>query len=127
MYAIKDATEREDLEWILMEDNDPSHRHKGPKPGTKSLAQITREEVGIHLLVHPAVSPDLNPIEGCWCILKERIKKREWHTLDELKELLQEEWSKITMKKIRERIAKMPKRYKTIKKSGGLPYKGDKW
>lgn len=125
--AIQNASAREDLPWILQEDNDQSHGHRPPVGQTVSLAQKTREEAGIRTFIHPPQSPDLNPIEGCWCILKERMRKRKWDNLDELKQVLQDEWSKITMKEVRARIAEMPWRCKQVAKSGGKPIKSNLW
>lgn len=50
--------------------------HKSPK--TKSLI----ESVGCHLLFQPAYSPDLNPTEEQWAILKARYKKLKLNGLD---------------------------------------------
>ena len=89
--AIKSAEAQHGLPFILQEDNDQSHGHRPPQRQAKSLAQTIRDETGIRLFTHPPQSPDLNPIEGCWYILKERMRKRQWDTLDQLKEVLQEE------------------------------------
>jgi hypothetical protein len=66
--------------WILQEDNDGSHGHR--KYG---LASELRDANWVPVLKHPAQSPDLSPIEGCWNILKQRVRKREWKDLEELK------------------------------------------
>ena len=70
--------------WILQEDGDPSHGHR-----TEGLAQRLKSVNWIVTLDHPPQSPDLNPIEALWAILKRRLRKRMWHTLDEFKELVQ--------------------------------------
>ena len=60
-----------------MEDGDPSHGHRSTdnKPANK------RREFLIQLHSHPAQSPDLNPIEGVWLLLQERLKQRKGHAL----------------------------------------------
>jgi hypothetical protein len=107
---------------MLQEDNDPSH-------GTKKtgLAIFLKEANWIDSFVHPPQSPDLNPVEGIWNLLKQRACRRRWHSLDELKEILQDEWSKITMEEVRARIAEMPQRCQDLIKSGGGPIKSSLW
>jgi hypothetical protein len=46
-----------------------------------------------------------------------------WKNLEELKEVLQDEWSKITMQEVRTRISEMPQRCQDLIKSGGGPIK----
>ena len=87
--AIQEARERDPRnanKWLLQEDGDPSHGMR--KHG---LAQKLRDEYSIKNLSHPPQSPDLNPIEACWNILKQRVWRRKWDTLEELKGILQEE------------------------------------
>ena len=42
-------------------------------------------------LKHPAQSPDSDPIEGIWNIIKQRLRHRIFYSEVEVKELLQEE------------------------------------
>ena len=46
----------------------------------------------------PAQSPDLNPIEHIWALMKLRISKRRHRitSAEELATIMQEEWDKIT-------------------------------
>jgi hypothetical protein len=107
---------------LLQEDNDPSH-------GTRKqgLAQRLKQDHGIKNLFHPAQSPDLNPMEACWNILKQRARRRLWHTIEELKEILQDEWSKIAMQEVHTRITTMPERCKLLVETGGKPIKTALW
>jgi transposase len=70
----------------LQEDNNPSH-----SICKKGLAQEYKERHNIQNLVHPAQSPNLNPIKGIWAIIKQRIAHRIFDSEDEIKEALQEE------------------------------------
>jgi hypothetical protein len=76
---------------------------------------------------HPAQSPDLNPIEGIWNIIKQRVRQRVFYTDEEVKQALQEEWDKITLEEIRSRIADMPWRCRRLIKNGGKAIKTAKW
>ena len=120
--AVKSMREIDDKPWLLQEDGDPSHGIK-----KKGLAQEYKEAHNIQNLSHLAQSPDLNPIEGIWAILKQRLRRRIFNSEEEMKEALQEEWSKITIEEIRHRISDMPRRCAALIKSGGGPIRGNKW
>ncbi|KUJ15706.1 uncharacterized protein LY89DRAFT_563087, partial [Mollisia scopiformis] len=87
------------------EDGDPSHSIR-----KRGLAQQLKENNWIVNLKHPAQSPDLNPIEAIWNIIKQRLRHRIFQSEEEIKEALQEEWSKVTMTEVRKRISQMPRR-----------------
>lgn len=109
-------------EWELLEDGDPSHGIRIP-----GLAQELRDQYCIKNHQHPAQSPDLNPIEGVWLILKERVRKRVWRTLEELKEVVQDEWAKIDQSEIRKRIDEMPERCRRLIESNGARLRSNIW
>ena len=108
--------------WLLQEDNDPSHGTR-----KRGLAELYKEENDIFCIVHPPQSPDLNPIEACWNILKQRVRKRVWRSMEELKAILQEEWRRITMDEVRARISEMPDRCNSLVKTGGKSIKSHLW
>lgn len=120
--AVKSMSGIDEKTWLLQEDGDPSHGMR-----KKGLAQEYKEANGIQNLAHPAQSPDLNPIEGIWAIIKQRLRRRIFDSEEEMKEALQEEWDKITMEQIRDRISDMPRRCAALVKSGGGPIRGNKW
>ena len=102
---------------ILQEDNDPSH-------GTRSKWNFAwRCKRNAHLLnkllAHPSNSPDLNPDEGVWNILKQRVRKQEFIGIEELKRTLNREWWRIPQIEIQRRIDEMPERCKRVIATNG--------
>ena len=119
--AVKSMRQIDDKPWLLQEDGDPSHGMR--KAG---LARKYKDRHNIQNLVHPAQSPDLNPIEGIWAIIKQRIRYRYFES-EEMKQGLQEEWDKIATEEIRYRIDDLPRRYAELIRSNGGPVRGNKW
>ncbi|KAF2726413.1 hypothetical protein EJ04DRAFT_453448 [Polyplosphaeria fusca] len=116
---------RQRYNWYLQEDNDPSHGTKIPQ----SLPALYKQEQGLETFWHPPNSPDLNPIEAVWNILKERLKRylHGLETLAEIKQALQEEWKAITIDQVRARIQEMPWRCGELSKTGGERIKSQLW
>lgn len=120
--AVKSMQQIDNKPWLLQEDGDPSHGMR-----KRGLAQEYKEKHHIQNLIHPAQSPDLNPIEGIWAIIKQRLRRKVFDSEEEMKEALQEEWDKITMQEIRDRISDMPRRCAQLIKYSGKPIRGNKW
>jgi hypothetical protein len=62
-----------------------------------------------------------------WNILKQRARRRQWRTVAELKKVLLDEWDKITMKEIRDRISEMPERCSKLIETGEKAIKSALW
>jgi hypothetical protein len=120
--AIKSMRLIDDKPWLLQEDGDLSYGMR--KAG---LAQEYKDANNIQNLVYPAQSPDLNPIEGIWAIIKQRLRRRIFDLEKEMKEALQEEWDRITIEEIRHRIADMSRRCAELMRSNRGPIRGNKW
>lgn len=72
-------------------------------------------------LPHPAQSPDMNPIEHVWYLLKIAINKRPQRprNVEELKKALLEEWDKIDIETINSLIDSMENRVQALKDNKG--------
>lgn len=90
--------------FIFMQDN--------AKPHTANIVTAVFREANIQCLEWPARSPDLNPIEHLWDQLGKKIKHalRPPVTLDELSNMLVQEWEQIPQEKIQNLISSMPRR-----------------
>lgn len=90
--------------WRLVQDNDPKHKSK------KTLEFFNRQ----HFLVldWPSNSPDLNPIENLWNIVKNNVEKRRPQNINELKQMMVEEWNAIPTKILKNLAMSMTTRCK---------------
>jgi len=68
----------------------------------------------VHLIDFPPHSPDLNPIENLWSILKSRIESRLARTIDEVEQILKEEWEAIDTSLLQTLAASMPQRCQSV-------------
>ena len=67
----------------------------------------------------PSNSPDLNPIENVWNIVKNNVEKRMPQNVDELKQFMVEEWEKIPQETIKNLINSMKNRCELILENNG--------
>ena len=93
--------------WI-MEDGAPAHRAGATK--------AWQDERHMPKLVWPPSSPDLNPIENIWHLLKTRLNKRNPHptTMAAVRVAILEEWNGITIDEIRRVVDNMPQRVQAV-------------
>jgi hypothetical protein len=98
---------------LVVEDGAPGH--------TSKLVTRAQENLGIRKLVHPPKSPDLNPIEPLWYLLKNRIADipGSGNTLDNLWEAAQKVWDDITLEDIQKHTGRMKDRVEAVKQAKG--------
>ena len=89
---------------ILQDDNPPVHR--------ASVVTSWKNNHCLESLEWPVQSPDLNPIENLWMVLKKAISKRypPPKTLSDLQAIIREEWEKIPIKIVQTLNESMPRR-----------------
>ena len=71
----------------LQQDNDSEHK-------SELTQQFLSSEVA-EIIDRPSNSPDANPVENFWSIIKRRVKKQKPTNLEELDKFLHEEWVNI--------------------------------
>jgi transposase len=95
----------------FQQDNAPCH--------VSSASRAFLAQKKIPLLEWPPNSPDLNPIENLWGLLKIKAAERFPANLDKLKEVLVDEWNKLPIDYIQTLIFSMTHRMEKLKKSNG--------
>ncbi len=104
-----------DADFIFQQDVAPAHTAKS----TKSWLN----DHGVGVLYWPANSPDLNPIENLWCIVKRKMRNKRPENADELKATVKETWASIPPQQCHKLITSMPRRIEAVIKAKGAPTK----
>lgn len=78
---------------------------------------------GVELLNWPPQSPDLNPIEHLWSILKRKIREHSVTSKESLKNILIQEWQAITPQECRRLVSSLPKGITAVVKAKGFSTK----
>ncbi len=104
-----------DANFIFQQDLAPAHTAKG----TKSWFN----DHGVTVLDWPANSPDLNPIENLWGIVKRKMRDTRPNDADELKATVKETWVSIPPQQCHKLITSMPRRIEAVIKAKGAPTK----
>jgi transposase len=74
-------------QWVLLEDNDLKHR--------SNYSRTWKSDHQIVTLSWPSHSPDVNPIENLWALLKVKVAQRRPKTLEDLVNAIQNEWNEL--------------------------------
>ncbi len=104
-----------DADFIFQQDLAPAHTAKG----TKSWFN----DHGVTVLDWPASSPDLNPIENLWGIVKRKMRDTRPNNAEDLKATVKETWASISPQQCHKLITSMPRRIEAVIKAKGAPTK----
>ncbi len=96
---------------LFQHDNDPKHTSKA------TVGFLKKNRVTV--IQWPSMSPDLNPIEHLWGILKRQVEHHSPSSIQSLKEVILEEWKKIDLAKCRQLVHSMPRRLGAVIKNHG--------
>lgn len=89
---------------VFMQDNAPIHKSRS------TLAFLNSKNV--NLLDWPPCSPDLNPIENVWKMMKDVVHKKRPKTKIQLEAAIKSAWAELDQEKIKSLIDSMPRRVK---------------
>ena len=98
-------------QWWFLQDNAPQHK--------SVLVRTWLFNHGIQCLDFPPYSPDLNPIENLWADLARRVEQFQCETMEELQDIVAEEWAKTPKEYLRKLARSMPERCKAVIEAHG--------
>ena len=98
-------------DFYIIYDNDPKHTSKKAKKYFK--------DNNFKIIDFPPYSPDLNPIENIWAILKRNIAKENITTMNDLRKSICRIWNAIDQHHIQNAIMSMKDRLNKVIEVGG--------
>jgi len=101
--------------WALMHDNDPKFRSHVCRDRLRTL--------GVHLVLQPPQSPDLNSIEHVWRALKSVLETSRLTTLKGFRRSIAREWDRLDPILRSKLVESMSHRLSAVRQAKGGPTK----
>ncbi len=96
---------------VFQHDNDPKH--------TSKMTTALLKKLRVKVVDWPSMSPDLNPIEHLWVILKRKVEERKVSNIHQLRDVVMEEWKRTLVATCESLVNSMPKRVKAVLENNG--------
>jgi transposase/uncharacterized coiled-coil protein SlyX len=113
-HLIESAELHFDIEhaehWWFLQDNAPQHK--------SVLVRTWLFNNGIQCIDFPPYSPDLNPIENLWADLARRVEQFQCDTMEELQDIVAEQWKETDKELLRKLARSMPERCQAVTSLG---------
>lgn len=93
-------------DWKLLEDNDPKHRSK--------MSKAFKVDNDIESLPWPSQSPDCNPIENVWALMKLKINGQPPTSTNNFVARIKKEWKKLSSEFAEKLVSSMENRVKLL-------------
>ena len=103
---------------ILLQNMITSLQKLNPNTTTALLKRLR-----VKVIDWPSMTPDLNPIEHLWRILKWKVEVRKVSNIRHLRDMVMEEWKSIPVATCEALVNSMPRRVKAVLDNDGGPHK----
>lgn len=110
VFAAAGVSSSSDIMWLM--DNAPAHTAKASKAFLSSNGINTCKS-------WPPNSPDLNPIENVWAVMKQQVYSRHYNTLAELKAAVEKAWQGLPLSYLKTLMASFSSRKAKCLLAGG--------
>ncbi len=88
-----------------------------------TTALLLKVKVKVKVMEWPNMSPDLNPIVHMWGILKRKVQKHHVSNIQQLRDVIMEEWKRMPATTCESLVNSMPRRIKAVLDNNGAPTK----
>ncbi len=99
--------------WHTEAKQDPLLSETGPQGSMITTTDLLKK-LRVKVMDWPSISPDLNPIEHLWDILKRKVEEREVSNIHQFHDIVMEEWKRTPVATCEAVVNSMPKSFKAV-------------